>query len=191
MTAAHRVAQELRELQAVVHGSELTEATLDGLADELVALRQGVSAEPAARRRTGYSLFHGPANPLALPMEIVVVDRGSDRQLVGRVLVTSPYEGPPGHVHGGYLAGLFDDLLGGVQRLADGPVALTGKLTVRYRRPTPLHTPLTLTAWVHQDRGRRLVVRGECHVDDALTAQAEGLFVRVGTGKLGGGDRER
>ena len=63
----------------------------------------------------------------------------------GTVTFGSAYEGPPGHVHGGYVAAAFDELLGMTQSLGGMP-GMTGTLTVRYRRPTPLRTEL------HPDR---------------------------------------
>ena len=38
---------------------------------------------------------------------------------------------------------------------------------------------LRFEGWIHQDRGRLLTVRGTCHAGDTLTADAEGIFVRV------------
>ena len=52
---------------------------------------------------------------------------------------SSRYEGPPGYVHGGCVALAFDELLGMVNVL-NGLGGLTGKLTVRYRRPDPART---------------------------------------------------
>lgn len=176
---AVRLADELRALQSAVAMTELDAGQLGRLADDLATIRASVSGPRATGRRTGYSVFHGAANPLAAPMEIVVATDTGRPELVGTVTLSSLYEGPPGHVHGGYLAGLFDDLLGGTQRLVEGGVALTGRLTIRYRQPTPLDTPLTLVAWVDSDRGRRLVVRGECRAGGRRTAEAEGLFVRL------------
>jgi acyl-CoA thioesterase FadM len=82
-------------------------------------------------------------------------------------------------VHGGYVAGLFDDVLGGTQALIEGPTGLTGTLTVRYRSLTPLDTDLVFLGWVDHARGRRILSKATCHAGDVLTAEAEALFVRV------------
>ena len=49
------------------------------------------------------------------------------------------YEGPPTCVHGGVIAETFDEVLGAANMVAGNP-GMTGTLTVRYRKPTPLRT---------------------------------------------------
>ncbi len=44
-----------------------------------------------------------------------------DGRIVGSVTFTAAYEGPPGCVHGGYVAAAFDELLGVTQSLAAAP----------------------------------------------------------------------
>jgi len=87
-------------------------------------------------------------------------------------------EGPPGSVHGGFVALAFDDALG-MTNVLSGLGGFTGRLTVRYRARTPLHEELVLRAWVDRHEGRRTVTRGELHHGDTLCAEAEGLFVRT------------
>ena len=82
----------------------------------------------------------GRANPLAPPLRLAV----DGQQVTGTATFGAAYEGPPGCVHGGYVAAAFDELLGLVQMLGGSP-GFTGRLTVHYRTPTPLLTELTLT----------------------------------------------
>ena len=49
----------------------------------------------------------GKLNPLAPPLEISV----EDQVAVGKVNFGVPYEGAHGHVHGGFIAGAFDDTI--------------------------------------------------------------------------------
>lgn len=116
----------------------------------------------------------GAANPLAVPVAVEVVDR----RVVGRVTFTAPYEGPPGFVHGGVIASVFDELLGVANVEGQAP-GMTAKLTVRYRRPTPLHRPAVFEAWHEKRQGRRFVAHATLHVDGQLTCEAEGLFVGI------------
>ena len=55
---------------------------------------------------------------------------------------------------------------------------MTGTLTIRYRKPTPLFRELVLRAWVERVEGRRIMSRAEMYDGDTLTAEAEGLFVQ-------------
>ncbi len=63
------------------------------------------------------------------------------KRLSGRVTFPLAYEGPPGLVHGGFLAVFFDS----VTQHQSCAAKLTGKtrsLTVKFRRPTPILTEL-------------------------------------------------
>ena len=99
-------------------------------------------------------------------------------RLVGRVTLNRAYAGPPHGVHGGIVAALFDEMLGGAQGLAPPP-GVTALLEVRYRQLTPVDTPLVFEAWIEDERGRRIVARATCHAGDTLTADAKGTFIRV------------
>ena len=56
---------------------------------------------------------------------------------------------------------------------------MTGTLTVRYRRPTPLNTELEWDAGVDRREGRKLFVSGTCTANGHVTAEAEGIFITI------------
>jgi acyl-coenzyme A thioesterase PaaI-like protein len=116
----------------------------------------------------------GVVSPLAPP--IAYEER--DGRLVARGVFHAAYEGPPGYVHGGWIALGFDEILG-MANISSGHPGMTGRLSIRYRRPTPLHRPVLFEAWTDQVDGRRVVTRGTLTVDDSVTAEAEGLFVKL------------
>jgi len=116
----------------------------------------------------------GRANPIAPPVEVAVADGG----IVGRGVLVSPYEGPPGCVHGGVVAMAMDDLLGAATIVAGHP-GMTGTLTVRFHRPTPLETPLTFEARAVAVDGRKVRAEGAVRTGDQVTATADGIFVAV------------
>ena len=72
----------------------------------------------------------------------------------------------------------LDELLGMAQSLSDKS-GMTGTLTVRYRRPTPLHKELSFTAWVDRVEGRKIFTTGTIHDGETLCAEAEGVFISV------------
>ena len=122
------------------------------------------------------------AAPNLLPPALDVSYGADD---LGRPTVTAvvclgdDYQGPPGCVHGGYLAAMFDNLLGVLPyKMTGRRGAFTGRLTVRYRALTPLNTELLLTGNITDARSRRVVAAGQCHADGVLTAEADALFVR-------------
>jgi acyl-coenzyme A thioesterase PaaI-like protein len=85
-------------------------------------------------------------------------------------------EGPPGALHGGFVAAAFDDLLG-VAQMASGDAGFTGTLTVKMRRPTPLHTPIEYEAGVTSKEGRKITCWGRSTANGELVAEAECLFI--------------
>ncbi|MDZ4825126.1 MAG: PaaI family thioesterase [Actinomycetota bacterium] len=87
------------------------------------------------------------------------------------------YEGPPGFVHGGWVACAFDEMLG-IANIAAGHPGMTARLTVNYRKPTPLFRELTFKARVDRIEGRRIISSSEVYDGETLTAEAEGLFVQ-------------
>jgi acyl-coenzyme A thioesterase PaaI-like protein len=152
-------------------------------------------ADPTdAKLRLGYldhSPIRGPYNALAPQMQLEIVE-GEDgvRRMQGSARLGPAYEGPPHGVHGGWVAALLDELLGSAQRLT-GKQGVTATLKVRYRNITPIDEDLRFSAWIHEDRGRVLIVRGTCHAGDTLTADAEGMFARIRFDEIRDRMRER
>lgn len=127
-----------------------------------------------------HSLYRGGHNPLAPPMTVTREADSDGRQIVvGELHTGRTREGPPGRLHGGFLAGLFDDILSGAPGLVDAGPAVTARLEVRYRKATPIDADLRLEAWVERRSGRRLSARARCLVAGEVTAEAEALFVTV------------
>jgi acyl-coenzyme A thioesterase PaaI-like protein len=126
------------------------------------------------------SLFQGPLHPFSPALSWIEAEPVAEGPtLAFTVTLSALYEGPPRAVHGGYLAALFDELLGGVQGRARDGGGYTGRLTIRYRALTPVDEPLVFTGWITSDKGRRITTAATCRTaDDCVTAEAEGLFVR-------------
>jgi acyl-coenzyme A thioesterase PaaI-like protein len=123
-----------------------------------------------------HSPLVGPLNPLAPPIEMTA----DGTTVTGIVTFGDAYEGPPGCVHGGFIAASFDEILGFSQGLTGKP-GMTARLVVNYRSPTPLHEPLLFTGDIDHVEGRKIFVRGELRVqaDGRLCAEAEGLFLSM------------
>ena len=80
-------------------------------------------------------------------------------------------------VHGGIVALFFDEVLG-IANIASGCPGMTGSLTVKYRRPTPLYEALRWEGWIEEVHGRRVRSRATVHHGDVLCAEADGVFVQ-------------
>lgn len=145
-----------------------------------------IAQEPSSRSETqpteeeggghfDFSPLIGHSNPLSPPIHCWA-EQG---HALAKVVFGTPYEGPPGHVHGGYIAAAFDEVLGYAQALTGQP-GMTGTLTVKYRRPTPLQTELRFDCWVDRVSGRKVFASGTLHAGDTLCAEAEGIFISMG-----------
>ena len=123
-----------------------------------------------------HSPLVGPLNPLAPPIAITI----DGTQVTGLVTFGGAYEGPPGCVHGGFIAAAFDEVLGFAQGLSGNP-GMTANLSVNYRSPTPLRQQLRLVGDIDRVEGRKIFVKGELRVDadDRLCAEATGLFLSM------------
>jgi acyl-coenzyme A thioesterase PaaI-like protein len=123
----------------------------------------------------------GMANPIAPPVRVEIVDGrdGGPRELRAEAYFEDQYEGPPTCVHGGIIAETFDEMLGAANIVAGYP-AMTGTLTIRYRKPTPLRTPIRIEARTMGRDGRKITAWGAMYDDDVLTAEAEGIFIQLG-----------
>ncbi|MGH9087523.1 MAG: PaaI family thioesterase [Acidimicrobiales bacterium] len=121
----------------------------------------------------------GLANPVAPPVCVwAVVGENGERELRGRGRFGYAYEGPPTCVHGGVLAETFDELLGAANVMT-GRGGMTGTLTVKYRRPTPLLADLDLEARQTGHEGRKLYCWAGISYRGELTAEADAVFIAV------------
>jgi acyl-coenzyme A thioesterase PaaI-like protein len=123
----------------------------------------------------------GQANPLAPP---AVLRRDMEaRRVTGEVTFGAAFEGAPGIVHGGFVAALLDEALG-MATIFSGSTGMTVELVTRYRRHTPVATPLRLEARLVSTEGRRIRTAGELLCGDDVIVEASGLFIAVDSGKF-------
>jgi acyl-coenzyme A thioesterase PaaI-like protein len=125
-----------------------------------------------------HSPFVGRLNPLAPPIAMRVEGAAPHVVVVGDVQYGAAYEGPPGCVHGGFIAAGFDEVLGFTQSFSGQP-GMTARLSVSYRSPTPLGQPLRYEGHLDRVEGRKIFVAATLHAGDRLCAEAEGLFISM------------
>jgi acyl-coenzyme A thioesterase PaaI-like protein len=121
-----------------------------------------------------FSPVSGASNPVAPPMRVTVSGTAVD----ATVTFGKAYEGPPGYVHGAWVAAVFDELLG-IANAVGGNPAMTGLLEVRYLQPTPLGRELRVVGRHTGQSGRKSFATGEILDGDVVTAEASGTFVAV------------
>lgn len=131
------------------------------------------AGDPWRYRR--FSPVSGPLNPLAPPVEY---EEMTEAGIEAGVTFGVAYQGPPGYVHGAFIAGVFDDVLGAAN-MASGNPGMTVQLNVRYRRATPLRTPLRVSARHTRREGRRIYAEATMRAGGEVTAEAEGIFAEI------------
>lgn len=86
-------------------------------------------------------------------------------------------EGPPGHAHGGSVAAVLDEAMGG-NCWVQGHAVLAGTLTIKYRRPLPLGSVVTVRTAVDRVEGRKVFAVGRLlDASGAVVAEGEGTFI--------------
>ncbi|MBC8342174.1 MAG: PaaI family thioesterase [Proteobacteria bacterium] len=191
-----RLAKAMREVIARLVEIDAPEEDLAEAANALERYSKRLSEYPKGATYEGWAetavsgdaaafFDHSPliglANPLSPPISLVA-DR-DNMTVEGRAVFGSAFEGPPACVHGGFISAAFDEVLGFVNSLTGNP-GMTARLTIDYKRPTPLHTDLHFKAQLDRVDGRKTYASGKVFADDRLTATAEALFLSVSAEKL-------
>lgn len=164
--------------EQLTRAAEQIEAVADALAPSTPEWTLSVPAFVNSRDPHGYFPFSpqiGLYNPLAPPLRVAIDD---DDTVRGTVNLDAAYEGPPGCVHGGIIASLFDEILG-IANITAQLGAMTGTLTITYRSPTPLKTDLTFSARNVGVEGRKVMTNGTLHAGEVLCAECAGIFIVV------------
>lgn len=183
--AVRELGAALRELNEAAVSTEVDVETL------LLAAERARELVPALKTRTRgtnelpsvdgalvrmYNPAEGPGNPLASPMRVEIVDGLA----LGSCTLGLIHEGPPGYVHGGISALLLDQILGHLHA-AHGWRGMTATLSLRYRAPVPLRTPLLITGeLLEPERRRRARSRATIAAAEApgtVLVEGEGMFV--------------
>lgn len=166
---------------------ERTRTAIDGLERTLAphALHDPIprmGPEPETQRPYYVmGVILGPHHPLRPELRIAHEDGVTH----GTVRFGVTFEGPPGCVHGGFVAHFFDQVLGQHNLWAHIP-AMTGTLSVRFKKGTPILRELSFDVR-HERRGeRRVITSGRLHAEGEVFAEAEGTFVVPKSGSWGG-----
>lgn len=190
--AKRKLAQEVRQLIADLVTCSADAQTLDSMAEVIRAQSARLRETPQYFGRSAYSdafpekyttlatlgyelnPLDGECNPIAAPMKVWI----EGDVAYGTVNCGWAYEGPPNSIHGGFVAAIFDQFLGVGQKITGQP-GVTGTISIRYIKPTPLNTDIKMVGRVKSVEGRKNILVGEMWAGDVLTATCEGLFIHI------------
>lgn len=177
------LAQGVRELVDAVIRTEVDDDEVRAVRAEIAALTErlrrqqadgsyGVRFNDEGRGRAWGNAVVGLRNAVAPPL---IIEHEPSGRAWSDFHLGAAYEGPPGLVHGGVSALILDQMLGEAAG-AGGKPGMTGTLTLRYRRGTPLGD---LRAEAHIDRVEGIKTYAVGHIADAegVTVEAEGVFI--------------
>jgi acyl-coenzyme A thioesterase PaaI-like protein len=158
--------EEIRRAQADIEAvvARLRASQLDGA--------YGVRFGAEGRGRPWGNTVVGLRNAAAPPL---VVDHDAEGNAWSDFHLGAAYEGPPGLVHGGVSAMILDQMLGEAAG-AGGKPGMTGTLTLRYRKATPLGD-LRAEAWIDRSEGIKTWAKGHILGPEGVTVEAEGVFI--------------
>jgi hypothetical protein len=177
--ASVRLSRAVRRLNDLVVGSQASADVLERVAEGVERLADVLAPHSSASRfGPGPPVFGprmnvnhpmiGAANPSAPPIRM----HPDGEALVGDVVFGTRLEGPPGCAYGGYIAAGFDAILLMTAAL-NGVAGPTRSLEVRYRRPTPINTPLRYRGAIEWSDERTTRVTGR--LLDGETVYADGV----------------
>ena len=194
--ARHELAAAARALNETVVSTDISLDTAAEIAEAMRQLTQRLKKEPQvtglvdmARRKDRGSIDNIMGELVAMagrshPSAPALTWHEEPNRIVGEVIFGPAFEGPPGHTHGGWVAGILDHLMG-MTHVKTGRPGMTSGLSVRYLKPTPLNTLIHISAEATEIDERRTEVTASMRVGDTLTATAEAIFVRVDAAKFG------
>ncbi|WP_217439306.1 PaaI family thioesterase [Nocardia barduliensis] len=131
------------------------------------------------RSPAGVRLCYGcaPRNECRLGVEREQLH--DDGVVVSHVVCPESHEGGPGVAHGGWTAGVMDELVGHRMMLKH-EFAVTGTLTVKFVRPVPVGWTLIGRAWTVRTENRKVFVRATLQLESsgAVLAEAEAIMIK-------------
>jgi acyl-coenzyme A thioesterase PaaI-like protein len=169
----------LRAFLDQLAGAGLDEATAGALDRDL---RDWTARLAPLRREEAAQMFgriqHTPGRGQVMSPAFTIVEQDA-ASLRARVTFNRYFLGGNSAAHGGAVALMFDEILGGPANADVRTMARTAYLHVNYRSITPIETELEVTARIVSINGRKRIVRGELKDGDRLCADAEGLFLEL------------
>ena len=109
-----------------------------------------------------------PNNPIGLHLEFQEINDTYQTSFTGK----KEHQGYDGILHGGIISTLLDEVTARYI-YAKGLRALTARLEIRYRCPTPIGVPLTITGRINRVHGKMYELVGKIKLADG-TVTAEG-----------------
>jgi len=121
-----------------------------------------------------FCLVCSGSNPSGLAIEFETISEGV---LTASFQANPIFEGYEGRVHGGITAALLDGIMTNCL-FAEGIVAVTAELRVRYREPVLIGSEILLRGWIENRHPPLFLMSAELKQDDCIRATASAKFMQ-------------
>lgn len=119
-----------------------------------------------------------------LRMRLKYYRRVADGALIAKAWFGPGTQGPPGHAHGGSMASLLDEVMGGCAWM-HGHAVLAAQLVTNFRNPLPLGSLVIAEGWITHQEGRKIHTKGRIFSEGGLLfAEGEALFIELTAAQL-------
>ena len=123
-----------------------------------------------------YCFACGENNPVGLHLKF----SKEEDNITAKKALPHEYEGYEGAAHGGIVATMLDEAMCTYIKAFYNEEAMTGRLEVRYRHPTPIEQELTISAWKESQRQHIITMSSTVTAPDGVvTAEATAKFAVV------------
>ena len=114
----------------------------------------------------------GSRNPIGLKLKFTTIPNGVRTEFTP----SKEYEGFEDIIHGGIVATLLDETIAWACRTC-GVDAVTGEITVRYKKPLATNKPVTVFGIVEKNKGKLLL-------GSAYIKEKDGIVIATATAKM-------
>ena len=123
-----------------------------------------------------YCFACGMENPIGLHLKF---DFDGER-ITTRKILPREFQGYDGVAHGGIISTMLDETMCKFIAAKYHERALTGRLEIRYKFPTPVEQELKISAWEESQRRNIITTRATVETQDgSITAEATAKFAVV------------
>ncbi len=123
-----------------------------------------------------YCFACGEKNPIGLHLSF----NFDGEKITTKKILPKEFQGYDGTAHGGILSTMLDETMCKFISAKYNEKAVTGRLEIRYKYPTPVEQELKITAWQENQRKNIISMRSTVETQDGVvTAEATAKFAVV------------
>lgn len=116
----------------------------------------------------------GKDNPIGLKLNFIY----DDNKAIAYYTITENYQGYPGMTHGGIVATILDEVMAKTI-LKTNIEAVTGEITIKYRKPVPIGKEIKIIGEIMLQKSRIIKTQAKIECDNVLCVESQATFIKV------------